>query len=74
MTLKQLREQKFARQIDFAVAMHTSKATVCGWETGKRPPSVAQIVAMAQVLGVSRYEVFDIFANKNDSKKKSCCR
>ncbi|MCM1194415.1 MAG: helix-turn-helix domain-containing protein [Firmicutes bacterium] len=66
-TLRQLRQSKFEKQVDFAKAMNTSKSTVCGWENGQREPSIRQIIQMADLLGVSRYEIFDIFAaNKND--------
>ena len=66
-TLRQLRERKFEKQMDFAKAMNTSKSTVCGWELGKREPSIQQIIQMASLLEVSRHEIFDIFvANKND--------
>ncbi|MCM1289618.1 MAG: helix-turn-helix domain-containing protein [Corallococcus sp.] len=65
MTLKELRERKFANLSEFAAAMDTSKATVCQWETGKRVPNVKQIVRLERVLDVSRYELLDVFANKN---------
>jgi len=64
-TLKELRKPIFAKQTDFAKALNTSEATVCDWEKGVRTPSVKQIVQIAEILNVSRYEVFDIFANKN---------
>ena len=65
-TLKHLRKQKFATQNDFATTLNVSEPTVSEWETGKRTPSVQQILEIAQVLGVSHYDVFDsIVAIKN---------
>ena len=65
-TLKQLRKQRFHTQDDFAMALNVSEPTVSEWETGKRTPSVEQIIKIAEVLGVSHYEVFDsLVAIKN---------
>ncbi len=68
-TLKQLRQEKFKKQVDFAMALDVSKSTVCEWESGKREPNVQQILRIAEVLNISRYTVLDIIAaNKNDQQ------
>ena len=67
-TFKELRETRFASQVECARALGVSKATVCGWETGKRTPSIKQIMQLTKIFKVHRYVVFDIFvANINDS-------
>ncbi len=68
-TLKQLRQEKFKKQADFARALEVSKSTICEWESGKREPNVQQILRIAEVLNISRYTVLDIIAaNKNDQQ------
>ncbi len=69
-TLRELRKRKYEKQADFAIAMRTSKSTVCEWESGKREPTIRQMIEIARLLDVSRYEIFDIIAeNKNDYHK-----
>lgn len=68
-TLKELREMYYPSQADFARAVGVSKATACGWETGKREPNIQQMLIIAKLLRVSKYVVFDAFvANINDSE------
>ena len=51
-TLRRLRTEKGLSQQQLAERLHVVRASVTNWEIGRRMPTVATVIQIAQVLGV----------------------
>lgn len=50
--LKQIRTEKNFTQEDLAEALHVTRQTVSGWETGRTEPDIETLTAMAEFLQI----------------------
>lgn len=57
--LKLLRKQKGHTQVTLAEAMGVEQPTIQRWESGKREPSLGQLIDLARVLGVEPGTLID---------------
>lgn len=51
--LKELRSEKCIGQIELSKAINVSKGIISLWENGLREPTLSNLIALAQFLGVS---------------------
>lgn len=56
--IKELREAKGLTQEHVAQQLGVTQGTVANWETGARTPTLANLVRVADILGVSLDEVY----------------
>lgn len=57
--LKKYRKQKGYKQKDLAQWLGITASTYCGYETGKREPSITQLSRIATYLGISTSDLID---------------
>ena len=53
MRIKELRKQKGISQVKMAIDLNTNQNTISRYETGEREPSIAELIRIAEYLGVS---------------------
>jgi len=51
--LREIRTEKRLKQTDIAKMLNVSGNTVHGWETDKQEPSMATLLKLSEILGVS---------------------
>ncbi len=56
-TIRQLREGKGETQLQVAIAVGVTPATVFNWERGKYEPKASQLRSLARHFGVSMDEI-----------------
>lgn len=56
-TIRQLREAKGDTQLQLAIALGVTPATVYNWERGQFEPKASQLRAMARHFGISMDEI-----------------
>jgi transcriptional regulator with XRE-family HTH domain len=56
-TIRELREERGQTQLDLAVAVGVTPATVYNWERGKYEPKASQLRALARYFGVSMDDI-----------------
>ena len=57
--LKEYRKRKGWNQEDLAKYSGYSRSSIINWETGKRAPRTVDIEKLAQILGISTYDLLD---------------
>ena len=56
-TIRQLREERGETQLQVAIALGVTPATVYNWESGQFEPKASQLRAIAKHFGVSMDEI-----------------
>ena len=56
-TIRQLREERGETQLQLAVALGVTPATVYNWESGRFEPKATQLRAIAKHFGISMDEI-----------------
>ena len=67
--LRDLRKQAGYSQQQMANKLHISQGAVSQWETGQTAPSAEQLVAIAQIFGISVDEVLEVKEIKPPKKE-----
>lgn len=67
-TIRELREQAGQTQLQLAIALGVTPATVYNWERGQFEPKATQLRALARYFGVSMDEIdFESPMEKKDA-------